>query len=255
MKNFVISLTSATDRRQHIINEFGKQNIPFEFFDAITPPLSRLKDLAQEFNVDINNCTLTEPELACFFSHVCLWQKALDEKLDYIAIFEDDIYLSHDAHLFLISADWIPTDSNFIKIEKVSNKIVATSPKIKTINQHYLFRLQSFHVGTGGYILSSKIIKNILKYIQNTKVDHIDQILFKHLIGEKIIPIYQLNPVVCIQDCILYPDNQKFKTHLDWRNNQEKTRLSTLQKLIREIKRPYQQLKDKLQQVELEFHK
>ena len=34
--NYVISLSSASQRREHIIKEFGKHHIPFEFYDAIT---------------------------------------------------------------------------------------------------------------------------------------------------------------------------------------------------------------------------
>jgi glycosyl transferase family 25 len=41
MKNIVISLKTATARREHIVQEFGKQNIGFEFFDALTPDLAR----------------------------------------------------------------------------------------------------------------------------------------------------------------------------------------------------------------------
>lgn len=35
--NYVISLTSAYQRREHIQKEFSQQNIPFEFFDALKP--------------------------------------------------------------------------------------------------------------------------------------------------------------------------------------------------------------------------
>ena len=38
MQNYIISLITATGRRQHIIQEFTKQSISFEFFDAITVP-------------------------------------------------------------------------------------------------------------------------------------------------------------------------------------------------------------------------
>ena len=34
MKNFVISLNSALDRREHIKCEFSLKNVTFEFFDA-----------------------------------------------------------------------------------------------------------------------------------------------------------------------------------------------------------------------------
>lgn len=256
MKNFVISLTSASDRRQHIANEFDKQDISFEFFDAITPPLPKLQALAQKFNVKIDNCDLTEPELACFFSHVCLWQKAVDEQLDYIAIFEDDIYLSSDAHYFLKSSDWIPENFDFIKIEKVYDKIITNNPKIKTIHQHYFIKLQSEHMGTGGYIMSIKMAKYALQYIQNLKADHVDQILFKDIMQTNTISIYQLNPVLCIQDCILYPDSQKFSSYLRWRDTlekQPKIELSLTQKVIRELFRPFKQLYYLMNTIQIEF--
>ena len=37
MKNFVISLKSAKDRRAHILQQFDDKDIPFSFFDAIEP--------------------------------------------------------------------------------------------------------------------------------------------------------------------------------------------------------------------------
>ncbi len=37
MKKFVISLSTATERREHIFREFSKKSINFDFFDALTP--------------------------------------------------------------------------------------------------------------------------------------------------------------------------------------------------------------------------
>lgn len=37
--NYVISLTTEQKRRKHITDEFGKQNIPFEFLMLLRPTL------------------------------------------------------------------------------------------------------------------------------------------------------------------------------------------------------------------------
>ena len=37
MKKMVISLSTAKERREHIMAEFAQQDVDFEFFDAITP--------------------------------------------------------------------------------------------------------------------------------------------------------------------------------------------------------------------------
>ncbi|KAA0939606.1 glycosyltransferase family 25 protein [Psychrobacter sp. ANT_H59] len=74
MQNHIISLTTATDRRQHIIQEFTKQNIPSEFYDAITA--SQLTEVSKALGLRLAESERLSPiEKACFLIHVCLWQK------------------------------------------------------------------------------------------------------------------------------------------------------------------------------------
>lgn len=64
-KNYVISLTTASDRREHIQNEFDKQNISFEFFDAITP--NYIDEYCTKFDLTLaNTIKLSGGEKACF---------------------------------------------------------------------------------------------------------------------------------------------------------------------------------------------
>lgn len=252
MKNFVISLTTAQDRRAHIVDEFAKKQVDFEFFDAITP--QTLHHTAQYLQIDLQkNTDLSNNELSCLCSHLALWRKAIDENLDYIAIFEDDIYLSRDAQLFLSNTDWIPSNCDFIKLEKVAKSVVLTDKQ--PVHQHQLARLNSPHFGTGGYILSNLAACKLYEhFLTIPAINHIDQYLFKMVLTSGILPIYQINPVVCIQDCILHPTNQKFDSLLEWRDKQPKIKLSPTQKLIRELKRPLQKLQQKMQQTKLEFY-
>ena len=115
MKNIVISLKTATARREHIVQEFGKQNIGFEFFDALTPDLAR--PLAEKMQLNVEDEYLTGGELACFMSHVSIWQKMVDEQLPYVAIFEDDVFLGERAFDIFNSSSWIQEDWHIIKTE------------------------------------------------------------------------------------------------------------------------------------------
>lgn len=251
LKNYVISLTTATNRREHITSEFGKQGIEFEFFDAVTP--KTLKETANFLQIDLNkNTNLSENELSCLCSQVFLWKKAIDERMSYIAIFEDDIYLSHNAHYFLTNHDWLPKECDFIKIEKTIDKAMLTNTQI--IYQHNISHLNSYHFGAGGYILSQKGA-NILyqHFLSLSKIDHIDQYLFKTVLDYDILSIYQINPVLCIQDCILNPNNQKFTSSLQWREKIVKPKLNFLQKVIRELKRLYHQIRYDIFKTKLEF--
>ncbi len=240
MNNYVISLKSAVDRRAHIQNEFNSQSIPFNFFEAIEPALN--KELLEKFKLNTKANKLTENETACFLSHFSLWNKVIKEKLNYIVIFEDDIYLSENASDFLCG-EW-PINKDIIKIEKVYKKVVLKqNEKIKVGESEYTIGvLQKGHLGAGGYVLSYAAAKDLIAYVQSLNVlDHIDQILFNQYLKKGKYPISQLNPVLCIQDCILNPQKQKFSTTLQWRYR-EKIQYSLSQKIIREIKRLCKQL-------------
>lgn len=44
---------------------------------------------------------LTPTELACAISHIEVWKRAQAYNSKYFSVFEDDIYLGKDSHLFL----------------------------------------------------------------------------------------------------------------------------------------------------------
>lgn len=217
LKNYVISLTTATERREHIKNEFSKQDIPFEFFDAITPEL--IKSTCDQLGIHlVNNQRLSNGEKGCFLSHVYLWQKMVDENLEYIAIFEDDVYLGENAALFLSNINWLKDiDFNIIKLE-TWQELVHLDKKSRSIQNRHLKLLKSTHVGACGYIISQHGAKYVLNYIQSLPHDYIfalDHIIFGALL--KQLKIYQLSPALTIQ-ADRY--NQQFTSQLEFERSQ-----------------------------------
>lgn len=218
MKNIVISLKNATDRREHIINEFGKQGIDFEFFDAITPDL--LDETYQKLNLNLKeNQRLSNGEKGCFLSHVYLWQKMIDEDIEYLAIFEDDVYLGENADLFLMNIDWLKDiDFDIIKLE-TWQELVHLSKHSITITQlnnqpiRSLHQLKSTHVGTAGYIICRNAIPKIIKYIKtlrNEEIYALDHVMFGGLLSQ--LTIYQLSPALVVQaEC----HNQQLTSQLE----------------------------------------
>ena len=72
MLNHVISLTTATEHREHITQEFTRQSISFEFLDAITVP--QLTQVSEKLGLRlVESERLSSIEKACFLSHVYLW--------------------------------------------------------------------------------------------------------------------------------------------------------------------------------------
>lgn len=236
MKNFVISIQDASDRRDHISAEFNNYEIEFDFFDAITP--HNLYESAKELNFPLFKAQqLSENEKSCLLSHYSLWVKAVQEHYDYIAIFEDDIYLSENSKVLLKSGDWVNVD--ILKIEKTKNEVLLKRKKIYNYkNLNFELRvLKGKHMGAGGYILSYKGALSLVNFVGKQKnLDHVDQIIFSWYKDFGEYPIYQINPVLCIQDCIRFPNNQKFDSTLQWRDK-KKSNISILNKILREINR------------------
>ena len=213
LKNYVISLANAHERRTHVTQEFGQKGVNFEFFDAITP--EQINDLAVKFGLNITNANLTKGELACLFSHVSLWQKAIDENLDYIAIFEDDVYLGENADYFLNDDGWIPEECEVIKLEKFSNYCSTKKTPI-IIQERQINIIKEMHLGASGYILSQNICQYLLGYINNSNpIIAVDHILFENILNDNTHKIYQMKPALCIQSDRLHSVQKVFKSTLE----------------------------------------
>lgn len=209
MKNYVISLITATARRQHIIQEFTQQNIPFDFFDAITVP--QLNEASENLGLClVESERLSSIEKACFLSHVCLWQEMVNNNLEYIAIFEDDIYLGREAKNFLTDYQWLSdnlSDTDIIKLETAFEQIHLNKKEVRYENR-YFSRLQSSHTGTAAYIISNKGATALLQHVQSLNAKDyiaIDHMMFGKLLSQIIV--YQTTPALSIQSTVLDADN------------------------------------------------
>jgi len=217
MKKFVISLSTAHERRAHICSEFSQKSVDFEFFDALTPEPAAL--FAQELGLNTDEYTLTKGETACFMSHVFLWKKIITENIPFMAIFEDDIYLGENVKAFLSDTSWIASDWHLIKIEEFTPK-VALGQKIKEFSSEpdrALFDLKSKNLGTAGYILSLHGAQQLMSYIQSLdKLIALDHLMFESVIKHNILSVCQMKPALCIQDVTLFAtkDSVRFASHL-----------------------------------------
>ncbi|PNK59480.1 glycosyltransferase family 25 protein [Psychrobacter sp. FDAARGOS_221] len=251
MKNYVISLKSATERRQHIKKEFGKQQVDFEFFDALTPETAKqyITDKALPFELEPDH--LTPVELACMMSHVAVWKKALDEGVSHFTVFEDDVYLGQDAAFFLNNSDWIKPSWDIIKIETVDNKVLLNTKKQTSIEkQRQLIPLKGKHLGAGAYTLSRQGAQKVLNYTLQHIMLPIDETVFRDLINENVMPVYQMVPALCIQDIILNKSAEALvlpsTLEEDRRKRMRSEKKKGLAKIRREANRLVDQTKDAL---------
>ncbi|MDY6537588.1 glycosyltransferase family 25 protein [Acinetobacter faecalis] len=245
MSIFVISLENAKSRQEHIKQEFSKEKIPFSFFKAVTP--KDIDNVSEQLGIDVSNTDLTDGEKACFLSHASLWQKLIAENLDYICIFEDDIYLGENINRFLFDISCYPNDFDIIKLESFDHEIVIDPDFKKKIGARELFKLASKSLGTAGYILSRKSAIKLFNYLTNIeKIEPVDHFLFETLVYEKKFNIYYLNPSICKQDFLISGDQNKFTSTIEPERKirrerekiiEKKEKLGLLRKLRREFLR------------------
>ena len=256
MKNYVISLSGAYQRRAHIENEFSRRAVKFEFFDAVVP--ATVEAMARVLGLDSSRTQLHQREVACLFSHIALWKKAVEEQLDHIAIFEDDIYLGEHAGFFLASSSWIPSQCKIIKLEAFYKRIVVLTnpPAISLPHNRRLLILGAAHRGGGGYILSNGAARELIGFMgQCNELSPIDHVVFEDYPRETGNRVHQMAPALCIQDMNLAKDRTRFPSHLkEVRSirrgeNKEKEKLGFSRKVKREASRILIQIERALQEL------
>lgn len=241
MKNIIISLESATDRRNHIRQQFDGNALCYSFFDALVPDVAKRE--AHILNIQYDPHLLTDNEFACLMSHVCLWKKMVDEKIPYMAIFEDDVYLGENAGNYLNNSQWIKPEWHIVKLEAFSNQVFLDKKTYALKGDRVISQLVGKNLGAAGYILSEKGASFLLNYIQKQPIlEPLDHIVFDHCIKLKQIKVYQMNPALCIQCSVFDGSHAKLPSSLEHQRNLRRRSESQKRRVIAKIKREFYRL-------------
>lgn len=245
--NFVISMQSAEKRRMHILQQFGAQNISFQFFDACTPSNGLFDYLKSHLPNVLTTNNLTAGEKGCLTSHFMLWKKCVDENLDYITIFEDDILLGENAKQYLESSSWLKERLNFneffvLRLETFLMPVeIEHQVHISPFLGRKIDRLKSKHFGTAGYIISHGAAKYLIALFQNmleNEIKPIDEVMFNHLIesSQTTYIVYQLNPAICVQELQYNQEDSQLLSDLQQERkarSKKESKKTLIQRLIR----------------------
>lgn len=247
--NYIISLPTTIQRREHIKQEFGKQDIPFEFYDALMPS-EQLNQLIQKYLPNLSQASLSEGEKACFMSHYILWQKCIDENLPYIFIFEDDIFLGKNANDFLSSGNnWISNlfldnKNSIIRLETYLMPIKPDETR-KSYKKEYKNReirlLENVHFGTAGYVITNnaaKVLTQLFLTLSPEDIKPLDVLMFDTFLKGSNLDIYQLTPALCIQDTTLNKKTPSFNSEIEHSAYNKKKKENIFDKLIKLITKP-----------------
>lgn len=169
-KILVISL-SGSPRRKQVIQEFAKQEVNFQFVDAIW---GNSLDLYNDER--INTKRLTEIGMikipggvGAGLSHLKCHQIIIDENLDFALIFEDDLLLNEKLKSLLPAVITASSREGVTMLfyQSLSKIILEKSKSIKIDNDHSLYEYTSDKTifSAAAYIIWNKTAKRIVDYL------------------------------------------------------------------------------------------
>ena len=259
--NYVISLVTADKRREHIKKEFGKYDIPFEFFDAVSPE-NNLQKLIEKHLPQLKDANLSMGEKGCFMSHIMAWKYCITKEMNYINVFEDDVLLGKDSQDFLANDRWLSDvfnmgDSFILRFETYLMALYPPVEEIKlknielnlpSLNGRYIKFLEKYHFGTAGYLITYTAAKKLLDFIAGLSADQllpIDVLMFKTYLYGKGINNYQLTPALCVQENVYYKEKSLFSSEIEHTPIKETKKLSFLSAIYRLMTKPKRMLNKK----------
>lgn len=191
MKTFVINLKRSTDRRARITKVLGDVNVEFEFFDAIeasTPNFKYSERGAPKQTKLRFGYQLLESELACFASHLCLWEKSV-ELNETILVLEDSCELTPAFLQFYDSFKEIASEFQFIKLCSLFPKKFTLSKQLTDSNS--IVRYKKRTCGTQCYLLTPQAAQQLIKgaTVFLEPVDHYIEKSWRHGIS-----VYSFKP-------------------------------------------------------------
>ena len=248
MRLLVINLERSPERRKWITDSFARQALVPEFVPAIDANTMKPGDI-KAWNEASDGPPMMAAEIAVFKSHRECWRIAASGDDDYVGVFEDDVHLSGDAHVFLKDHSWIPNGADIVKIETFRNSVLCSRPLLQPVHGHQLLRLHSLHWGAAGYIVSKSCAARLLE-LSKTRLYAADEFLFSPSFSIfQDLDLYQISPALCIQDMQLEESNragnlQSVKGVRDTHHlmQQPQAPVRGWKKARREIERPFRKL-------------
>ncbi|AKO31972.1 hypothetical protein A6046_05065 [[Haemophilus] ducreyi] len=242
--NYVISLKTADARRQHIIQEFAKHNIPFQFFDACSIENNLYMDIEKHLPMLLNS-KLSNSEKGCLMSHFLLWKKCVLDDIPYMTIFEDDIILSDESNEFISDYSWVNNrfyeqKEILIKFETFLMPVIRKFTKINEYKERAFNQLISRHFGTASYLISKEAAKYLILLYEKLPADEliaVDESIFNVLLNDKNLCVYQLEPAICVQELQFNKENSLLVSQIEedrYKNQkQNKPRKTLKQRIIK----------------------
>jgi len=169
MKCVVINLERAHDRRKRITQQFENLGIEFEFFVGIDGHALPKEEYFRYGDLQSGLVNWEHPNvpglLGVWISHRQVWRNALDDGLDMIAVFEDDVTLAPNIEQLLNDVEVFAGDRPMFDIISLDDRRpYRPFVSLADINHEFSIGLiRHGNVGASGYIITRSAIQHLLR--------------------------------------------------------------------------------------------
>jgi len=198
---FVISLERAVERREHmkqLLSDLGFTGTIISAVDGKNLLPEQRARYSSERAKRIYGCDLSDNEIACYLSHLSIYSKMLEQRIDTALILEDDISCVSDLKPIVEDVMKLPRTSwQVMRLQSSKRSVSHPTDKrgagepVAQVGQREIFRLRTSVLGGCAYLIRLGAASAMLSRSENIDMP-IDQTLDRYW-ENGIIP-YVLRP-------------------------------------------------------------
>lgn len=166
MKVFVVNLDREPKKKAYITKECERFGLNYEIYRAVDGH-SLSEDFLKKNVLDYGNNFLTKGEIGCTLSHIRIYEKIIQEGLDYALILEDDAVLDDNINPLLAAFE---SQQNVIRegVYLLTGNFSYVENQCKSIASFNFYPIkQAF--GTTGYIVTRQAAKKLVDFLLPVK--------------------------------------------------------------------------------------
>ena len=173
----LINLDRAPERLARLEERLGARGLAFERVAAVDARTLSRAEIERHVEGIGHWGWMTPGEIACFLSHRKCWRLIVERELPYAVVLEDDVVPGRLAGEILAGGDWIPADTDLVKLE-TDLKPVRLSAKASGHGETFeVARLHSSHYCAAAYVVTHHAARRLLMETERFR-DAVDEMLF-----------------------------------------------------------------------------
>lgn len=201
MDFYLINLDRDVARRGWMEAQLARQRIAFKRIAGV--PGDALSPAQRAYHGHPGRAHLSTAEIGCLLSHLRVWEQIAQGSSEHAVVFEDDIHLVEDFHLF-VERLRLPPDALCVhRLETFRARVTLDRRASFRVGHRAAYRLSTNHGGAAAYLLNRRTARHLLQFRQH--LCHLPDVELFDPIRRQVGPLvtYQWMPAPCIQDFLV----------------------------------------------------